>query len=262
MTKENPYAVAENIAGGELFPAKWTAEAAAFRTHHHGYMETLSYGASERQALDLFWPEGTPVGLAVIVHGGFWRITNRDVWSHLAGGMRARGWAVAVPGYDLCPQVRVSQITLQIVRAAERAAGRVEGPVVLAGHSAGGHLVARILAPNLLARQVRDRVRRVLPISPLADLEPLLDIPYNAELRLDRDEARAESPVHMKRPSDVDIAIWVGAEETPVFLDQADWLGRAWGVDPVRVAGRHHFDVIEALCDPQSDMVRWLSAAP
>ena len=261
MTSQNPYAVAENIDGGDQFPAKWIAAAAAFRDRAHVRMTTLSYGESDRQTMDLFWPEGQPGCLCVFVHGGFWRITNRDVWSHLASGMVARGWLVAVPGYDLCPQVRVSQITRQIARAVDVAAAQAAGPIVLTGHSAGGHLVARMLEPGMLRPSVRDRVKRVVPISPLADLEPLLTTPYNAELQLDLEEARAESPVNMPAPDGTDVEVWVGADETPVFLDQADWLARAWNVQLTRVEGRHHFDVIDALIDSESALVQLLSGA-
>ena len=79
----------------------------------------------------------------------------------------------------------------------------------------------------------------------------------NDGLRLDGGEAEAESPVLHAAP-DVPVTVWVGAEERPVFLDQARWLAEAWGcghrIDP----GRHHFDVIEGLEDAESPLVEAL----
>lgn len=258
MMSDNPYAVSENIEGGDLFAPRWVAAAAAFRAAMGARMETVSYGDTDRQAVDLFWPQGQARGVLVFVHGGFWKSTDKSLWSHLAAGAVQQGWAVAMPGYDLCPDVRVAQITRQIARAIEVVSSRVAGPMALTGHSAGGHLVARMTAPGLLPEDVRARIKRLVPISPLADLEPLLDIPYNDDLRLDRAEARAESPVHMDRPKGVDVEVWVGADETPAFLDQAKMLAEAWGVKQVSVPGKHHFDVIGAFEDPDSALIRRL----
>src|SRR5690606_4847646 len=121
---------------------------------------------------------------------GYWMDFDPTLWSHLAAGPLARGWAVALPCYDLCPDVRIAAITAQVARAVTAIAALVPGPVVLSGHSAGGHLVARMLCPDV-ALPVRDRVLRVVPISPLADLVPLLQTGMNATLRLDGAEARA-----------------------------------------------------------------------
>ena len=72
------------------------------------------------------------------------------------------------------------------------------------------------------------RLIRVVPISPLADLRPLLRTAMNAELRLDPAEAAAESPALKRELRTVETAVLVGAEERPVFLDQARWLDEAW----------------------------------
>jgi acetyl esterase/lipase len=171
----------------------------------------------------------------------------------------AQGWAVAMPSYDLCPDVTIAQITEQIVDAIWMAAKQTEapreGPIALTGHSAGGHLVSRMAVPGVLPDDLAERLTSVVPISPVADLRPLLETSMNSQLGLDLASAEAESPVLM-RPMDVPVNIWVGAEERPVFLDQARCLSEAWTA-PLHIApGTHHFDVIDALKDPESAMVR------
>ncbi len=42
-----------------------------------------------------------------------------------------------MPSYDLCPTIRISGITAQIARAVTAIAARMDGPLVLTGHSAG-----------------------------------------------------------------------------------------------------------------------------
>ncbi len=75
----------------------------------------------------------------------------------------------------------------------------------------------------------------------------------------DADEAEAESPV-LHAPPDLPVTVWVGAEERPVFLDQARWLAEAWGAEHRIDPGRHHFDVIDGLRDSRSPLVRAILA--
>jgi hypothetical protein len=63
----------------------------------------------------------------------------------------------------------------------------------------------------------------------------------------------------MSRPQEAVVKIWVGAEERPVFLEQAEMLSRTWGARQVVVEGKHHFDVIDALEEPDSDIVGFLT---
>lgn len=255
------YAIADFTPGWEAFPPRWEAASRAYRATlaEAGLARLgLAYGPSARQTYYLFLPEGAPKGLSVFVHGGYWKAFDRSSWSYLAEGARARGWAVAQPSYDLCPNVQLPEITLQIAAAVSRAAGEIAGPITLSGHSAGGHLVARMCAPGMLPEAVAARLAHVVPISPLADLRPLLQTSMNADLRLDAASAQSESPALQPVP-EVPVTVLVGAHERPALLDQAGWLGAAWGCPTVIAPERHHFDVIDALADPGSDVTGWLT---
>ncbi|APZ52479.1 alpha/beta hydrolase [Salipiger abyssi] len=262
MDLSDTYANAPYILDAEQYPPRWAASAAAYRdemTARGRLRAGLPYGEGTREAFDLFLPEGRAKGLAMFVHGGFWLAFGREDWSHLAAGPVARGWAVALPSYDLCPAVRISQITTQVARAVTAAAAEVPGPIRLTGHSAGGHLVARMLAPGMLPEAVAARLAHVMPISPLSDLRPLMQTGMNEKFGLDAAEAWAESPIAMPAP-ELPVTVWVGSEERPAFLDQARWLAEAWGCGLVDAPGRHHFDVIDGLTDPESAMTGALLA--
>lgn len=240
---------AAHIPGGAEFPARWAAAAAAWRAVAPGRMG-VPYGAGERERFDLFLPEGRPEGTVIFVHGGYWRAFGREVWSHLAAGPVSRGWAVAIPSYSLCPEVRIGAITRQVAQAVTVVADQMAGPLVLTGHSAGGHLVARMGCADV-ALPVLDRVARIVPISPVADLRPLIETTMNDDLKLDMAEAAAESPVLHPAPA-VAVQVWVGNIERPVFIEQAGMLARVWEAGLTVAAGRHHFDVVEGLADPGS----------
>jgi acetyl esterase/lipase len=199
-------------------------------------------------------------GLAVFVHGGYWRAFGKSDWSHLATGALARGWAVAMPGYTLCPQIRVSGITRQIGAAITAAARALGGPIRLAGHSAGGHLVTRMLCEDTpLPEAVAARIASVVSISGVHDLRPLLRTALNADTRLDRTEAATESPALLTPRPGVPVTCWVGAAERPEFRRQSGLLANIWTGCGVRIRvvedpGRHHFNIIDGLTERDSPL--------
>ncbi len=258
MRLDDDYANAPYIKDSDSYPDRWAASAEAFRSTLSAAGRArlgVMYGHGTRNALDIFLPMGKAQGLLVFVHGGYWLKFDRSYWSHLAQGALDHGWAVAMPSYDLCPRVRIADITRQIADAVSVAAHEVTGPVILTGHSAGGHLVARMLEYSMLPDDVFQRLRHVMPISALADLRPLLETSMNNDFGLSEKDAAAESPVLMPKPG-VPVTVWVGAEERPAFVDQSQWLAEAWDAPLVVEPGTHHFDVIEGLADPDSRMVK------
>jgi arylformamidase len=264
---DDAYSNGAYIEGGDAFPAKWAAQAGAFRqamTRQGRAQLDQPYGPLPRERFDLFLPEGEPKGAFVFVHGGYWMAFDKSSWSHLAAGALAHGWAVAMPSYTLCPEVRISEITTQVARVISAVAERVAGPVALAGHSAGGHLVSRMgCADSPLPAAVRRRIQHIVSISGLHDLRPLLKTSMNKTLRMDEAEAARESPALLLPMPGANVTCWVGGKERPEFIRQNALLANIWTGLGARMAehvadGRHHFDVIEDLANPRSDLIRAL----
>jgi arylformamidase len=262
---DDAYSNSRHIAGAEHYPPRWAAAAAAFRAEMTSCGRAdleIAYGEGERERLDLFRPAGEARGLLVFIHGGYWMAFDKSSWSHLATGPLARGWAVAMPSYTLAPSARIGEITRQVGRAIGFAAGLAPGSLALAGHSAGGHLVTRMLCEGApLTPAVRERLQEVVSISGLHDLRPLLATKMNQTLRLDSGEAAAESPALARPAKGARVVCWVGADERPEFLRQNDLLANVWtglGAETrvVRAAARHHYDVLDDLIDPGSELAR------
>lgn len=251
------------IADAASYPPRWAKAAAAFRAAARAELD-IPYGDAPRQRLDLFLPESAPKGLAVFVHGGYWKAFDKSSWSHLAAGPLAQGYAVALPSYTLAPEARLSEMTREIARAIETAAVRVAGPIRLAGHSAGGHLVARMAcADTPLSAEIQSRITRVVSISGLHDLRPLRLAAMNEILQLTEDEAAAESAA-LHAPA-APLTAWVGAEERPEFLRQTRLIAESWQRQGGTVAshydaGKHHFNVIDGLAAPDSPLTQALLA--
>lgn len=255
------YSNAPIIPNASAFPDRWLDAACTFREAIGPRAELeLPYGEDPRHRFDLFHPVQEPHGLMVFVHGGYWMTFGKQWWSHLARGALDSGWAVAIPQYTLAPSARISEITREIAAAVTAAASRVAGPLRLAGHSAGGHLVCRMICKDApLSVSVQRRVDHVLTISGVHDLRPLLRTQLNGTLQLTETEARSESPALLEPISANRLTAWVGALERPEFIRQTDlisniWTGFGMTTAAVHEKGRNHFDVIDGLTDCKSSM--------
>ncbi len=258
------------IENAEGYPPKWTIQAKGFRATAHtaGRAELdVSYGKEEREVLDIFHPKSSSRGLLVFVHGGYWRAFDKSYWSHLASGPLEHGWSVCIPSYTLAPDVRISRITRQIAQAIRFSADRIDGPIRLGGHSAGGHLVTRMVCKDtLLPIACQGRIEHVVSISGVHDLRPLLKIKLNETLQLDAAEAASESPALLKPTGKFSLTCWVGEKERPEFLRQNDLLFDNWSdagvlTKRVRDPHKHHFNVIEELALLHSPLTHELSGA-
>lgn len=268
---EAEYDNRRRVPGAPAILASWERDAAAYRikAEAKGLYEGFVYGEGGRRTLDLFAPaQDRHPGLAVVfIHGGYWQNLAPSSFSHLAAGLNARGCLVAIPGYDLCPQVRVGAIVDQI-RQACLALLRRGRRLVVAGHSAGGHLAAMMLATDWSALDPalpEDPVPAAYAISGLFDLAPLIPTTINGALGLDEAEARRLSPIHLAPPAGRSLDAVVGGAESGEFLRQSRTIADLWGAAGVVtrftvVEDRNHFDVIDGLGVPDSAMTARLAA--
>ena len=180
------------------------------------------------------------------------------------------GALVVLPDHSLCPAVTIEHIVLQTVQALvwvyRHAAAYGGDPqrIVVAGHSAGGHLATLLLACDWQAVAPElpvDLVKSALSISGLYELEPLRHAPFLAQdLCLTAASARKLSPVAMPAPRGHLVTL-VGGDESEEFHRQAMLVKKAWGARAVTaldsVPGRNHMDVLNTLSEPQSRTHAW-----
>lgn len=266
---ESAYTNGAYIVDGNRWPDAWVEPARSFRESLSAAGRAkldLVYGAAERNRFDLFLPEGSPKGLVVFVHGGYWLQLDKSYWSHLAAGSIAAGYAVAIPSYTLCPENRIGGIGREVAAAITKAAEMVDGPIILTGHSAGGQLVARMMTTTSpLDEVVLRRVRHVLAISGVHDLRPVMRRKMNKELRIDTAEARAESPALLEPVGDIRLTCWVGGAERGEFIRQNALLANIWtGLGAATAAvvepDKHHYTVLDGLMDVTHPLTRTLLA--
>lgn len=248
--------------------AGWQADAAAYRGEAVCELG-IRYGEGPRQSYDLFKPE-TVTGKAIVlfIHGGYWQALDPSYFSHMARGLNQRGVPVAVAGYDLCPQVELGHIVWELQQAAAALWRRFNLPVIAAGHSAGGHLSACLLATgwkNVDPELPDHVVPAAYGISGLYNLKPLTETSINNALGLTMESAERESPLFWPAPSPLVMDAVVGGAESAEYLKQSRRLVDVWGLEGVRtryeeIAGANHFTVIAGLADPQNAMTARIAA--
>ena len=122
--------------------------------------QVLTYGDEPDQVIDFY--EGDPQApIVVLVHGGYWSVTHDRIHVRpLANALADAGYNVGLIEYRRVPGS--PSVYLEDVIAASALLSSA-APIVLVGHSAGGHLAL------LAAREIDAPVLALAPIADLAD---------------------------------------------------------------------------------------------
>jgi arylformamidase len=239
--------------------AGWAKDAAVYRDGRPP--RAIAYGPGARHVIDFF--AGDRNGpIVVFIHGGYWQALDGSSFSHLARGLNAHGVSVAIPSYDLCPNVMVDAIIGQM-RMATRELARPGQRLVISGHSAGGHLAACMLATDWKAFDASlpsNPVIAAYAISGLFDLLPLVETSINKALGLDQTTAKAASPLFWRPPARGSFDAVVGEAESAEYFRQSRTIVDLWGKAGVAtrfgtVPAANHFTAIAPLSDPNSQIV-------
>lgn len=249
--------------------ATWAKLSSQARTRLQPRLD-LRYGPNPNETLDLFVPDGRARGTLAFIHGGYWRALDKADHSFVARPFVEQGIAVAVLNYDLCPAVSIATIVDECRRALAWVVR--EGPrqgagatnIVAAGHSAGGHLAAMLLATPADAMGLAAHpLAGAVSLSGVHDLRPMTLFSYNADLRLDLDQAARLSPNLLAPATMAPILAAVGADETAEFLRQAELIWDAWPANrprgaagPLVIPHRHHFSVVADYADAESALTK------
>ena len=248
------------VAESATLHAARSAASEAMRARFPDLLD-MPYGPAPRHRFDLFPAADPAAPCFVFIHGGYWQRNSKENFTCLGEGVRAHGWAAALPGYSLAPQATLPQIVAEIRAAldwlgAEGPRHGIAGPIVVSGWSAGAHLAALALdRPGVVAG---------LGISGVYELAPLRDTYLDDNLHLTDEDVRALSPLRLP-PVGKPLAIAYGTTELPaLILNSRRMHGhRAAAHAPgplVPVAGRNHFDILDELRGPDGVLTQQLLA--
>ncbi|MBR7743432.1 alpha/beta hydrolase [Phycicoccus sp. BSK3Z-2] len=190
----------------------------------------LEYGEGPSRFAELTRPAGTPRGVVVVLHGGFWLETyDLSLGRPLAEDLVGRGFAALTVEYRRVGGGGGFPATLDDVSAAFDlldGTDLLEGPVVALGHSAGGQLAAWAAGRDRLERW---SAARVLPTHVVAQAG-VLDLVAAAEEGLG---AGATTEFLGGSPEEVPDAYAAADPLAAVPLDQPVWCVHGSGDDLV-----------------------------
>ena len=241
---------------------RWSRDSAIARDRSSRRLD-VAYGPGPAETLDIFPSTRDDAPVLFFIHGGYWRALDKRDVSFIGPSFTREGAMVVLPNYALAPTVTIETIALQMVQALAwtwRHAALYGGNpkrIIVAGHSAGGHLAALLLTcrwPQVSADLPGDLLGGGLAISGLFDLEPIRQTPFlQPDLRLTPASVRRLSPAGLPAPT-VPLYATVGGEESEEFLRQNDLIRTAWGETSVPVCeaipGANHLSVLDDLVDP------------
>ena len=233
----------------------------------------VPYGDTPGQMLDIFPAARKGAPVHVFIHGGYWRSLDKGIYSHIAGPMVAAGATVVLPNYDLCPQVRITDIVQQMRRAIvwvyKNIAKHNGDPknIYVSGHSAGGHLTGMMISTDWSkeGQLPKDLIKGSAPLSGLFDIEPHRHSQLQPDIRLTAKEAKAMSPMYLLPLAKGPSIVAVGGAESDLFhwqsLEYAARL-RLCGIkaEYVSTPGDNHFGITDRLGNARHPLTKALIA--
>jgi len=245
------------------FFSRWARTAHEARESLQGRLD-LRYGPAPAETLDFFAAPGSGKPLLLFLHGGYWRALDKKDFSWIAPAYVAAGISVAIINYGLAPATPIAQIIQQVRRACAWLHGNAHEldidaeRLVCAGHSAGGHLTAMMLAtdwPHISPQLPPRLLAGALTISGLFDLTPLTRAEFlRYDLQLEQSLAHELSPAFLPWHNDVPLVRAVGALESAEFHRQSTMMKQHWPRacerELLEVPGCNHLSVCDALGMP------------
>ncbi|VCU70996.1 Carboxylesterase NlhH [Pigmentiphaga humi] len=235
--------------------AMWRSRSDALREECNP-RSNLRYGERPRAVLDYYPGNAAEGPLLVFVHGGYWQGGSKESVGFLARGPLAVGFSVALIEYTIAPQAKIGDMieevgeALRWLRSHARQLGFDERRIVMAGHSAGAHLMCNLMGEVPLLGGVA--------ISGIYDLEPIRYSYLNEQLGLNEQDVRSFSPILMPRTSSATLVVAVGADELDELIRQSRDFSRAWNAPLLELRGRDHFTILEELAGSDGQLCRAL----
>lgn len=246
----------------EIF-SRWQRDSALVRRTHAGLLD-IPFGATASERLDFFPAHKSSAPLLVFIHGGWWRSLDKSDFTFIVPGYRQAGFNVALTNYTLAPTASLEDITREQLRALAwlyRNAGRFDYDperIVVAGHSAGGHLAAMMMAARWdeWSKDLPvDLVKAGVLMSGLFDLEAIRHVDFVADdLKLTAERVAHLSPAWMPQSHPAPFITSVGDLESEEFKRQNQLISERWLEShrhDVLLDGYNHLTICDAFGTPE-----------
>ena len=134
--------------------------------------------------------------VVLFVHGGYWQVGSRKIYSFVSKSWTKAGCVVAVVGYNLAPEASLNQMVSEIKSAVKYINTRFpKSKLFLCGHSAGAHLCAMMMVSDWSKDpSISQAIHGMFLLSGVFDLVPIVNTYVNDALKLTEESAAQISP--------------------------------------------------------------------
>jgi arylformamidase len=231
-------------------------------------VKDIRYGSLDREKLDLF-PSPIPQSKTLVfIHGGYWHMLDKDLFHFIANGFHAFGVTIVLLAYPLAPEYSIDQMLLSCRNALYWLYNNVAAyngnpdELFVAGHSAGGHLAAMLMATDWKRTGLTipaDMIKGTCVMSGLFNLIPIFHSYLNTKIKMDLETAHRNSPVTLVPSNSCPLIIAVGAAETDEFQNQSIEFSEAWKdkgfpVHLLQLPAENHFSIVDAMVEKGSGL--------
>ena len=247
---------------------RWVKSSAEVRRRHAGLFD-LAYGEASGERLDFFPAARAGAPLLIFIHGGWWRSLDKSDFSFIAPAFLNAGMNVALTNYTLAPRASIAEIVCQQLRAVAWLYRHTEQyeidphRIVIAGHSAGAHLAAMMMAAHWQVYDSdfpADLIKAGILLSGLYDLSPLVHTPFvNADLKLRPEDADKVSPAWISLPRKLPFITAVGGQESDEFQRQTRLIEGVWRHShrgTISLLKANHLTICDDFADPSRPLCR------
>ncbi|MEP3274815.1 MAG: alpha/beta hydrolase [Stappiaceae bacterium] len=225
------------------------------------HTQVVSYGSHSRQTFELFKvKQGEKAkGLAIFIHGGFWRAMDREQSRFVAKPFLASGYDCVIAEYRLMPAFALADLVEDTAMMLHKLKALQEhhalsSNILLSGHSAGAHLA--IFGLNKAKNEGFSAANlSLLLLSGVFDIFPVSQTSIGDELDMPQEDIARWSVYEGDADNSIDPLFLVGADETDDFKRQsiigAQQLGAGHQENIRFVDGANHLTLMTKLAtDP------------
>ncbi len=229
-------------------------------------VKDIPYGSLPGEKLDVYPSLQPDAKTLIFIHGGYWQMLDKAMFHFIANGFHCYGITTVLLTYPLAPKASMDGIVRSCRKAVKWLYNNIHAfngnarQMYVAGHSAGGHLAAMLMANDCKFSNPgvpENILKGACFISGIFDLEPIYLSYLNKNLMMNWETAVRNSPVRLEPQKACSLMVAVGATETTAFNDQSRALYACWkekgsDIHFLQLPQLNHFSIVESIADPHA----------
>jgi arylformamidase len=228
----------------------------------------ISYSTLPLEQSDIYPSSQAHSKTLVFIHGGYWHLLDKTAFHFIADVFHADNITTVLLNYPLAPACSMDQIVLSCRKSVAWLYENIikyngdPNHIYIAGHSAGGHLAAMLMAtdwPRFNPFVPGNIIKGVCALSGLFNLTPVRLCYINQIVGMNDETAARNSPVNLHPMNTCPLILAVGAAETTEFIEQSTELAICWeqkncNAQLMQIPGKNHYSILDTIIDKEAEL--------